>query len=257
MVHVPNPDAVEAGKAYRQGGWRVGLLIARQINTGNMTLAQFASDSGLKKVVIRTYLEAWQAAHDANYVSLEGTNEDELLIEHDYGPDQWFAFYRAEAGHPRRVGDLGPAYEEAAEQVGTTLGQAIRVGSTKKGIKAAIIADPEVRETAIEGLVESSFGDGGLEKAKEARRRAKQWREDNDPESHRTRYTKAFALLILARESVAEAATKMVGDNLDAEERINLLSLVNELEEAIKVAKSCFKSKSIHDQIKDWDQQAG
>ena len=76
--------------------------------------------------------------------------------EVDFDADElgWSEFRpTADAGADHRVGnDKAPAYAQEAAKAGTTKGMAIRVGSNKKALEAAILADPDVAKAAFQGL---------------------------------------------------------------------------------------------------------
>lgn len=112
-------DAREFGRHFKQGGWRLGLLVARNVqlsqgkrtdlSTGGQDAetpvkvsgAEFAQRAGVSKQNVAYYFRAWQLAADDGHCphaeNLE-PNDDEALdhIEEDdqHARDLWLVYYR-------------------------------------------------------------------------------------------------------------------------------------------------------------------
>lgn len=75
-------DAAEFGQHFKQGGWRLGLLVARSVKSstgsgarsdlehvpGKVTTSEFAKKSGIGDRSIRFYYKAWELAADDGMV---------------------------------------------------------------------------------------------------------------------------------------------------------------------------------------------
>lgn len=73
-------DAAEFGSHFKQGGWRLGLLVARSVKVGNhggsrssshvnlkISVAEFATKSGVSESNTRVYFKAWEMAAEEGH----------------------------------------------------------------------------------------------------------------------------------------------------------------------------------------------
>lgn len=109
-------DAEEFGRHVRSGGWRLGLLVARNVERGvgnpaatrvnrrasKVSLREFARDSGTSDHRVARFLDAWERAADAGLVphASELATGEEVTLPN---PDMWSSFYDARdaGGRPR------------------------------------------------------------------------------------------------------------------------------------------------------------
>lgn len=92
-------DAAEFGNHFKQGGWRLGLLVARSVKIGNhggnrssshvnlkISASEFAAKSGVSESNTRLYYKAWEMAADEGHClhakELKPGDED-ASIDHD------------------------------------------------------------------------------------------------------------------------------------------------------------------------------
>lgn len=123
-----------------------------------MTVAQFAAIGHFsnRDGTIRKYHKSWDEFAAANKLPLSKhlVPGQEVDFDNEKLAHSWEQFRpSADAGADHRVGnDKAPAYAQEAAKAGTTKGMAIRVGSNKKALEAAILADPDVAKAAFQGL---------------------------------------------------------------------------------------------------------
>jgi len=102
-------DAREFGRYVRQGGWRLGLLVARNCGAGQgkVPVAQFAIEARIGTSTVSLYLRAWELAANENLVphavTLSPTAEP--VLDTTSLPD-WRRFYRSERQLTGRTGSI-------------------------------------------------------------------------------------------------------------------------------------------------------
>lgn len=128
MVNQIDCDATEFGSHFRQGGWRLGLLVARncepkqgqrnlatsgevtspQVAKSNkLSCEQFAAKAGVSASTVKYYYAAWESAAEAGYcLSAKELNpgQDDLedFDEDDYERREiWSKFYQ-KAREPKK-----------------------------------------------------------------------------------------------------------------------------------------------------------
>lgn len=150
-----NNDAREFGLHVKQGGWRLGLLVARNVQKlqsgsggdpgaitpgGKVSARQFAEIAGCGKDRVSRYLDAWNRAATAGHVDPadELSPGQEIDLNWETLPD-WGQFYTSVSGgyngSPERLGKI------SAEQVAEII---------KANPDAALEAMREVRTAQIE-----------------------------------------------------------------------------------------------------------
>lgn len=122
-------DAREFGLHVKQGGWRLGLLVARNVQKGaggggthadrndrygqgKVSAQEFARLSGTSAPRVLRYLDAWERAAEDGHVPLEPDQEIEL--DSDQLP-AWGDYYDASAsgGRPRAsAGEVGNGFDK-------------------------------------------------------------------------------------------------------------------------------------------------
>lgn len=169
MSDLVQRDAEEFGVHVKAGGWRLGLLVARNVEKGSggprtgatapvakTTAREFAERSGTSHTRVMRYLSAWEHAAADGLVppaaSLNPGQEVDLDLDKlgnwtDYYPPGGTELQRA--NEERRK-----TFEASAAEEGTTAAQVARVVGSKSAIAAAIKADPEVAETALRAVEE-------------------------------------------------------------------------------------------------------
>ena len=158
-------DAAEFGVHVKAGGWRLGLLVARNVEKGQggprtvstgtvskVTAREFAEASGTSPARVLRYLKAWESAAKDNIVPAA----DRLRPGHSMNLDaerlpDWSDYY-AVAGLNGVSEERRKSYEAAADEAGTTAGNVARTANNPAAIRAAIKADPKVREAAMKAL---------------------------------------------------------------------------------------------------------
>lgn len=163
-------DAKEFGLHLKQGGWRLGLLVARNVekhppgpksrdrsnrNDLKVSASEFAEKSRTSAARVLRYLDAWDRAAAAGVVPVSallvpGEELDGLAVD---DLPNWGDHYDATGSHNMPKDKL-PAYEEAAEEAGVSAGAVIRAGKNKAAIAAAIKADPAVALAARDAIAE-------------------------------------------------------------------------------------------------------
>ncbi len=139
---------------------RAALVSARvrgpeEPEDGRLTPAEFVKLRilGLRSIsAVNQYRSVWQRLQDAGLVERAVLGATVTLPDIDW--KQWAE--EPDATADWRVGgkEMANAYEAAAKAMGTTKGMAIRVGQSKTGVAAAILADPAVALAAREALTE-------------------------------------------------------------------------------------------------------
>src|SRR5215471_9676598 len=119
-------DAREFGLHVKQGGWRLGLLVARNVERGaggprtgssdpvaKVTIREFAEQAETSHARIGRYLLAWEAAAEEGLVPLADdlSPGDEIDLDVDALP-AWDSFYDASrAGGYNGGAERTPTYE--------------------------------------------------------------------------------------------------------------------------------------------------
>lgn len=167
-------DAKEFGLHVKQGGWRLGLLVARNVEkgtrggdngnqhtggisqsrNGKVPAKKFADDSGTSADRVLRYLTAWNKAADAGLVphSTDLTPGQEL-DGIDFEALNWNAYYTGAAG-PFRIKDESrrEALIRMAENDGVGAGKVQEIAANPNALVAAIKADPQTAEAAANAL---------------------------------------------------------------------------------------------------------
>jgi hypothetical protein len=161
-------DAREFGLHVKQGGWRLGLLVARNVNPSNgqgtrtdlvrsqgrVSAVAFAREAGLSNQTVSLYLEAWERAADVGHVphAADLGPGAEPPIDADALP-AWEGFYQSPVG--RTVDEERRAALRAqAEADGVGPSKVIDIASNPKALAAAIKADVLTANAALQALQE-------------------------------------------------------------------------------------------------------
>jgi len=163
-------DAEEFGIHVKQGGWRLGLLVARNVERGEagrpaknrnarddfakVSAQQFAKLSDTSAPRVLRYLDAWNAAADAGHVSASAdlSPGDDVDLNVDELPD-WNDFYPpGDTNYQRATPERRAAIDEAAEKYGAKPAQVARVAASAPAVAAAVHADRRVAEAAAKAL---------------------------------------------------------------------------------------------------------
>lgn len=161
-------DAHEFGQHVRQGGWRLGLLVARNVEkkdttnrkhvpigtSSKVSAREFAELSGVGKNRVLRYLEAWGRASADGIVPDAATLDPgtELTLDVDDLP-LWSTYYeavnRATAQPPRLI---PPTVEQITEAVKADpqLAEAVaeHITPTAAQVSKAMRSDPQVEQAA-------------------------------------------------------------------------------------------------------------
>jgi hypothetical protein len=261
-------DAAEFGLHVKQGGWRLGLLVARNVvnngpgrrsnsvtaeleRTGKTSAETFAKKSGMPGAGDRIlrYLKAWDAAAADEIVpasaelvpgeELDGLEIDNLPSWTDYYDGANVDFFPGKYG---RDPATTPAYAEEAAKVGVTTGSAIRAGSSKGALAAAIKADPKVAAVAREAIAER---DASFKKARDKQAGSKQ---DAPIEQ--------FSNLHVQLRSAKRALTEALGYVIDIrgvtdtdEVRAAVSGYVGQLRHVLDLIDEAAQGKSLDDEL--------
>jgi hypothetical protein len=154
MIHIPATveGMMQAAKAR---AWeRAAWVWAYQ---DRYTAAEFAAlgINGLRTSHrVEAYRRAWQSAIDSGHARPVEPGNIVAIPQLPWAmtPD---------AENPNRVGgeEMAARYAEEARLAGTTLGQAIRAGASKKAIAAAVMADSDVERAVREALIAKEMRD--------------------------------------------------------------------------------------------------
>jgi hypothetical protein len=147
-------DAREFGLHVKQGGWRLGLLVARNVERGNggrgnrrgrdslkVSGRDFARMSGTTADRVLRYLDAWERAADAGHVPHAAalTPGDEPELDVDELPP-WGDYYEAVRGGRPRDGRIEDALTILDRQT----------PETRARITTQLLADPDTRDHVVE-----------------------------------------------------------------------------------------------------------
>lgn len=171
-TNATNADAQEFGLHLKQGGWRLGLLVARNVEkapagvrrgsdfdrnqNGKVSGLAFANRSGTSNKRVLAHLAAWNRAAEAGHVphgdDLTPGQEIDLDVEN---LPEWRTFYQGAGG-----GDMSEDRRErltrAAEEAGIGRGKVQEIANNKKAMTAAIMADPDTAQAAANALAYTS-----------------------------------------------------------------------------------------------------
>lgn len=167
-------DAQEFGQHVRQGGWRLGLLVARNVEQGNghggdrksdhrndrtvdpsakVSGNEFARLSGVSRPKVLRYLSAWNLAAEQGIVPpasdlTPGTNID---LDVDTLP-AWSQFYEAKNTSGRQPEPVKPSIEAVTEAVKSNpeIAKAVseHVEPTREQVTKAMRSNPEIEQAA-------------------------------------------------------------------------------------------------------------
>lgn len=170
-TNATNADAQEFGLHLKQGGWRLGLLVARNVEKGSggprtgaiapvskVALREFAEASGTTHTRVARYLEAWTRAAEAGHVPAASELSPGVEIDLDVEtlPD-WSKFYDGAAtAHRRMDDDRRKALIEQAEEDGVGRGKVQEIALNPKALVTAIKADPATAQAAANALAYTS-----------------------------------------------------------------------------------------------------
>ena len=102
-------DAREFGQFVRQGGWRLGLLVARNCGPGmrKVSITQFSIEARIGTSTVANHLAAWERAADENLVphARDLTPDSEPQISSAELPE-WRQFYRSDRQLAGRTGSV-------------------------------------------------------------------------------------------------------------------------------------------------------
>ena len=166
-------DAREFGLHDKQGGWRLGLLVARNVEkgqpgrppenvttvtiNGKVSATAFAEESGTSAPRVLRYLAAWERAADAGHVphaaELHPGSDPALDVEGPENQLRWFDFYRAAEGRISTDTPRGMAIWREADAAGVSVHKTDEAARNPRAVQAAIRAVPEVAEAATKALV--------------------------------------------------------------------------------------------------------
>lgn len=178
MEQLIERDAAEFGVHVKAGGWRLGLLVARNVKTGNgqgqradlvtavtksekVSAQAFGRQSGTSAPRVLRYLEAWDAAAAAGVVppSVTLVPGQEVDLDADALPD-WGKYYPpGDSNWTKASDDLRADYESAAAEVGTTAQQIARFAASPPAVLGAVKANPKIREAVRKELAAESTAD--------------------------------------------------------------------------------------------------
>lgn len=162
-------DAQEFGQHVRQGGWRLGLLVARNVEIGEagrpsmenrnnrsnskVSGNEFARLSGVSRPKVLRYLAAWNLAAEQGVVPpasdlTPGTNVD---LDVDTLP-AWSQFYEAKNTSTRQPEPIKPSIEAVTEAVKSNPDYAKAISEhvepTPEQVTKAIRSNPEIEKAA-------------------------------------------------------------------------------------------------------------
>lgn len=162
-------DAKEFGLHVKQGGWRLGLLVARNVEKGageggdphrndrygaKVSAQQFGRDSSTSAPRILRYLAAWEKAAAAGHVphAADLTPGEDVDLDVEALPS-WNEFYTGAAGDFRiHSEERKQALIRQAEADGIGRGKVQEIAANNKAMAAAIKADPQTARAALEAL---------------------------------------------------------------------------------------------------------
>lgn len=166
-------DAKEFGVHVKQGGWRLGLLVARNVEKGTagrpraeigtrvpiskVSATEFAKQAGTSQQRVMRHLSAWELAAADGHVPPAHTlapGADVALDTEDLG--DWSDYYTSVRSLDGRSPRHREAIQKAAAEEGTTPEQVQRASASAPAIAAAIKADPRIAETAARALDEKA-----------------------------------------------------------------------------------------------------
>ena len=169
MSDLVQRDAEEFGVHVKAGGWRLGLLVARNVEKGagqgarqplgtireveKVSAAAFAKIAGITDKTVMRYLSAWDHAAADGLVPPAHTLTpgQDLDLDLDNLGD-WKTYYPPAQSLTHRSESHRKAIEAAAAEEGTTPEQVQRASASKAAFAAAIKADPKIAETALRAI---------------------------------------------------------------------------------------------------------
>jgi hypothetical protein len=152
-------DAHEFGLHVRQGGWRLGLLVARNVEKGlgqgarqpprtrdevKVSATEFARLSGTSADRVLRYLAAWENAADAGHVRYAA----DLSPDSDYSPDveslpEWKGFYP-----PQYADRMRRAAQQGARERPTEIAHALIASPEAAAVVVTMVLSDEAARTA-------------------------------------------------------------------------------------------------------------
>lgn len=164
-------DAREFGLHVKQGGWRLGLLVARNVDyagngrpsnaklrdrevSGKVSADGFATESDTSADRVLRYLKAWNKAADAGLVPhSDDLHPGDELDQIDFDAINWNSYYTGAAG-PFRIKDEDrrEALISMAENDGVGPGKVQEIAANPNALVSAIKADPATAQAAANAL---------------------------------------------------------------------------------------------------------
>ena len=172
MSDLVQRDAEEFGVHVKAGGWRLGLLVARNVekgtgeggnpsvtrvtDEGKVSAREFGSAAGCSRNKVLRYLSAWEHAAADGIVPPAASLSPGQDIDLDLDKlGDWSAYYPPGGSDLQKASEeRRKTYEASAEEEGTTAAQVARVVGSKPALAAAIKSDPEVAEAALRAIEE-------------------------------------------------------------------------------------------------------
>jgi len=170
MSDLVQRDAEEFGVHVKAGGWRLGLLVARNVEKlgrgrprnsevsefSKVPASVFAGIAGITDKTVMRYLSAWEHAAADGIVPPAANLSPGQDIDLDLDKlGDWSAYYPPGGSDLQKASqERRKTYEASAEEEGTTAAQVARVVGSKPALAAAIKSDPEVAEAALRAIEE-------------------------------------------------------------------------------------------------------
>lgn len=161
-IHIPRTvegmQQVSKVQKFEKAAW----VWAYTTGTNQYTAAEFAK-LGIPQLrsaqTVHYYRQLWQDVIDQGYAKavMPGDDITEPIDPATGKALDWKKIgVTPDAENPKRIGgeEMAELYAAAAAEAGTTVGQAIRAGSSKAGIVAAILADSEVEKAVRTALLQ-------------------------------------------------------------------------------------------------------
>jgi hypothetical protein len=161
-------DAREFGLHVKAGGWRLGLLVARNVINagpgnrkvtgvtlpeGKVDATEFARQADTSAPRVLRYLRAWDAAAEADKVPRSADLTPGTELDLDVGKlGAWSEFYPPVAERPTSEPERRTAIVEQAEADGSGVAKTIDITQNQKALASAIKADPKTADTARQAL---------------------------------------------------------------------------------------------------------
>ena len=269
-------DAQEFGQHVRQGGWRLGLLVARNVEIGNgsgertdieprnnrtevkVSGNEFARLSGVSRPKVLRYLEAWGRAAEQGIVPAADTLTPGTEIELDVDTlPSWSQFYEAVNRTTNKAPEgIPPSLEQITEAVKANpmIAEAVaeHIEPTSESVTKAMRSNPEIAKAA-----RDEAWDITREKALE-RSSTTPSKPHDDPSTKRDSKSDVLALTLSLRKA-RQALNDAVEIAQLTDARIpKVVELTGELRMRLDAIDSAMTSGSFDEQLADLlDEEAG